>query len=396
MIRPLRARLRLSPALCAGLLALTLLPGCQGHLVIARINGEPILEDAFYDRLQHVTGNDLTQTTPGLDAGANVMVTMVQEKLLDQLASKSHAVPSDEWLSALASYYRRQQPGVAAELAAGPTRETTFLEQLKQQREALGIGTDGARVEPADVQSEYDQQKSQLRYPEMFTVNLLSSPTQAQAQQAYDVLKRSGDFAAAAQTLGQGQPAAPPRPVIIAVAPTGNQAVLFLTSQQQMPLPADYLAALRGLAPGQALMKPVTLNVPITQGAPPTSQTLYFVAKLISKQPSGAATLAEATPYLEQSILMQRFPNWRRHFLQQMVDFTHNSSVQINITRYRPLLSYIENLQQQQLASAISSEINPSPGGAPAGGPPSRSDLRARQPSGSTVAPGGKTPPGGR
>jgi len=387
--RRLRTRLRLSPALCAGLLALLLLPGCQGHKVIARVNGDPVLEEEYNDRLQHVSAADLSQSTPGLDAGGNVLVTMIQEKLLDQLAAKNHVVPSDEWLRTLESFRKRMDPRTAFDLAGGLENETSFLNSLKQQREAIGIGTDGAHVEQADVQQEYNKQKSGFVYPEMFTANVLPTPTQAQAQQAYDVLKRTGDFTAAMQTLGTTQPSGTPRPFIIVDSPTNNQAYLVASadpSQSPLPLPADFLTAMRSLSPGQSLMKSVTLSRPTASGSPAASQTFYFVVKLLSKQPSSPVSLAEATPALELSVLTQRYPNWRQHYLQQLVDFTHSSSIQINITRYHPLLTYIQTMQQQNLASVISSQMNPAtaPGAA------------APAPGGGSAAPQTGAPPPGR
>lgn len=404
MNRRMRTRLRFFPVLCAGCLTLILLSGCQGHKVIARVNGDPILEEEYSDRLQRVNATDLSQNTPGLDAGGNVLVTMIQEKLLDQLAAKDHVVPTDEWLRTLESFRKHMDPRVVIELNGGPDNDARYIEGLKQQREMIGIGTDGARVEATDLQTEYNKQKSQLVYPEMFMVNWLPAPTQAQAQQAYDALKRTGDFNAAIQALGQSPPAGPPRTVVIADSPANNQSFLVVSSdprQSPLPLPADFLKELRSLPVGQSLMKPVTLNLSITQGAPPTPRTLYFVVKLLSKQASSPATLAEATPALEMSIITQRLPDWQRHYYQQMADFTHSSSIQINITRYRPILAYIQTMQQQNLASAISNQLNgaSAPGaGAPAPGSTPTAPSTGTMPPGKPTAPapGRSTPSGGK
>src|SRR5207253_2815051 len=143
-------------ALCA-VGALTGLVGCQGHRVVARVGSAAITADDFYDRVQHTGAAQFTNLPPNttLDAGALTLMSMIRESLIAQLAAEKKVVPSEDTVMRVISYTKRAQPALQDQITAGRLSEEDLVRSIRLSIEEFGIGTDGAKADPKEVEDTY-------------------------------------------------------------------------------------------------------------------------------------------------------------------------------------------------------------------------------------------------
>jgi hypothetical protein len=151
--------------LCATLL-LPLLTGCQGHRIIARINGDAITDEQYLARVERVVPQEFQQLAQGniaqinLDAGAVALVTTLREKAIDILAKNKNVVPSSDTIDQIYKYDMLADPNLPAAIKNNTITEDELKKSIRLSSELLGIGTDGAKVDPKEVEDEFKNVKS--------------------------------------------------------------------------------------------------------------------------------------------------------------------------------------------------------------------------------------------
>lgn len=369
----LRPRKRLRRAVCAVVLLMPLLAGCQEHKVVARVNTQPILEGEYLDRTQRVRLQDLQQymqpqmaaQMAGLEIGGISLVTMIQDRLIDQLAESRHVKTSDEEVHQYVAALQRLHPQIDDQIRNGALDEEDLQRQMRQRILMTAVGTDNATVDPKELHDYYTAHlaantPASLAYPETWTLRMVPAQDLSLAQIALDEIKRSGDFSKAEQTV--------------------HQSALYATiSPGSNTLPANLREALAGLAPGQFMAKPVAVQNP----SRPTP--VYLIGQMVSKQPPKVPTEDEIRAYVKQMILEQKYPQAPLHAQTELQNFTRAANIQINIARYQPLLQRFIQTQQTASAPVQGGTITPPP-------PPSGSQTQPPGRSGSQPPVGGKTP----
>ncbi len=329
------------PTLCGAVLSLTLLSGCQGHKIIARVKNATITEEEYIKRVQRVSAQMFPQNAQ-IDAGGITVVSMVKELLTSEMTAEKKYTPSDQSVAQFEAFYKRSHPEIAEALQSGVLQEEDLARSIKIQMEEFAIGTDGAHAEDKDIQAAYDEQKEQLKIPEFVTVRLLEAPDKVTAQQALDQLKKNADFkTVAVQLLHMPAQAA-------AIADKGQ------TLPEKGIIP-ELRTALSLLNPGQYTDKPVEVHPPSRSGGAP--QTLFVIGQVVRKTKEYMPTKEEIRPVLEQIALGKTHPDWKQHQQQALADYTRtllsNSQVQINIERYQGLLkTYVAPMAEGHTATA--------------------------------------------
>ena len=345
-------RIPASLALSALVLALPLLSGCQGRKIIARVNNQTITEDDFIPRVERL------RTIPqgvNLDCGGLTLYNMIRTDLIDQLAADPavHAAPSPEQVKTYGNLLKHMLPKLQNQMSNGLLSDEDFQEQVRIVIEMVGIGTDGAKAEEADVQATYDdlKAKNQANFPASYSVRLLPVDTLVNGQKILDQLKKTGDFKQAAQTLQMS----PDR-----MASVGKQ-TLFLKDE----LPPKLTEALDRLSPGQFTPDPVGYDVPNPSDPKAKAVTQYVIAQLVSKEAMKPATIDDMRPQLQQLALEKKFPQLNQHFAIKLADITTMSqkkgSILIYIDRYK---APVTDFMMSQANSMVQGGAPP-----PAGGP---------------------------
>jgi len=370
--------------ICACLL-LPVLFGCQGHKIMARINGESINDDQYQNRLERVSMQDfqpMMQSAAGIpiDAGSVALVNLIRERAVDLLAKQKNAVPSADTVESLLNYQKLAIPNLANLLKTGAVSEDDLKRNLRVQAEAVGIGTDGAQVDAKELNDAFNAAQNsanpaeKLDIPEKYGMRLLRVKDADDGLLVLGRLRASGRFEDEARQEGdRGQL-------------DGTEQV-FPVTDIQSKLPALY-DAMKTLSPGQFAPAPITLTIPQST----TPQSLVVVAQMTKKIPAHKVTLDEVRPELTSRILQKKFGQWQMHFVQTLNDFLRSKDtiIEIDIDRYKPLIpAFLKTPNEAVVAPSGAAPGASAPPGSAAPGmtspPPSAG-------SGAMAPPSGKTP----
>ncbi len=372
--------LRLPHRLTGGvLIALFALTGCQGHKVVARVQGEAINEEDFNLRVRHISQVDFARLQPPgsapakLDAGGVAIVTMIQDKLLEKLATDKKVLPSDAEITSTLQYIRDKNiQNIQQKLKAGTITLEEYKRAFRTQMIQVGLGTNGDRVEDKDLQDLFKARTADLAIPEMWTIRFVPANSETTAIELLGRLKASGDFKGEARKIQ-----APPG--------TGEDIVVSADAQ----LPPSLKDALKDLKDGQFANAPVAIPAQPAQPGQPPQQTGYLVVQLVRKAPARAATFDEVKLLLRQQKLSETHPQWQQHATEVVNDYNRAANIEVSLEEYKPIVA---TFVTPPPAPKTDTQPMPSiaPGGPPPGGntapPPS-----SAPPAGSTTAPAPST-----
>lgn len=361
------------PLVVGGMLGILLLSGCQNQKVVARVKNQPITEEQLSARAMRLTANDL-QAYPSLDSGAAALVSIIREKLSDIYCAEKGWQPTTAEVDKWVAYLRHRNPALDAAIKAGKIDIEDLKRDNKFLMEEVAIGTDGAKVDAAELQKEYDSNKPALSIPKFYVLRLLPVPDAATAEKILPELKNSGDFRTAAAKLGM-----PPAQAMGA----GQESYAAATAFE-----ADTVAELDNIAKSTSKFtdKPLPLKIKASPENPQPGAQLV-IGQVTSVIPEFVPTPDEVKFVLTQRILARKFPNFELHKNQMIAEYTGNANIQINVKRYEPLLD-IFRLQAQ-----LNATPQPGTSAAPNGAAPSGT-TGAPSASGGTAAPSssGTTP----
>jgi hypothetical protein len=369
--------------------AFVVLAGCQsGHKVVARVNNQAINENEFFTR----TVEEHTNPYPSLEIGGAVLINLIREQLIHQLAARKNAVPSEEDVQALIAFQKRINPEIVNQINSGAVSEQSLEREVRLSMEQMGIGTEGAKADENDIKTKYEEltkaapgQKPRLVFPELWTIRVLPFRDPIQAQRGLELLRAKKSFPAVMQEVMN---------VPAPLAQEAGKETVVAVPQVQQSTPALY-TALKSLEPGQFVAQPVSLTMTNPQTQMP--QTSYLVAQMVKKEKEAIPTLQQARPVIQQIVITERRREWQQHGDQELAAFTASSApyIQINIERYKPLLTryILPQAAIHSAAAAGSPVIAPPPGASPT--PPASGPGGSAAPAPQTPipAPGGVSKP---
>lgn len=334
-----------------GVACAVVLTGCtQSRTVVAQVNNEEIPEKDYYERVLSV--NTIPQGA-NLDAGAITMTNMIRDSLQHQLAVKMHADVSPEMAQQAAAYQLKKDPNTRAAVDSGRIAMTDLVRQKRYELETFRIGMNGDKAAEADVQQAYNdpKNKSYFEAPATFTLKILQYGDELAAQKGIDLLKRTGDFKAAAQAIGM--------PAAAAAAADKEQ-----TIPGDSRLPAPLKTALDALKPLEITPKPIALTSNASSTAMP--QTVYIVAQLRKKQEASVLPMNEVRFLLELMALQKTHADWQKHYQHELADFTMKSQIRIALPRYANLVDTVIRPAATEAQSGQSAPMSsPQTGAAP-------------------------------
>ena len=325
-------RLRFAAIVIATLVCLA---GCDAQKkIVAQINNEPIYDDDYNLRVQTITSIPETLNT---DAGGMTMINIIRDQLTEQLARKYNAIPSDETVNAAAEYQVRMDPMTNSAITAGKMTREDLKHQKKFELEAFGIGTNGDKPSPADLDKAYEEYKTKpdLKIKESYTVKILQVPDAATGAKIITELKQTGDFKGVAQRVL----------ALSAMDAVSAGREQTLVAEQLRP---ELRQALDKLKPNEFTPAPVAITVANPQ-QPMNTQTVYAVAQLKSKEPGHVLSKSEVGFLLTPIVLQKTHPEWKEHYRRELADFTKKSHIRIAIQRYEGLVdTFVRPLATQE------------------------------------------------
>lgn len=377
-------RLLRAGACCTTALSVLLLAGCQGRKVVAHVNKATITEEAFNNRAITSKGAAFANT-PTLEVGGAVLIEMVREELIHQLAAAKKAEVSKDDLQMLIDYQKHIEPQLASQISSGAISAEDVERQIRLNQEMFAIGTEGAKIDETELKKLYDEQKDQLKVKESFTIKFLAFPSPEMAQKALDLLKQGKTFVQVAQQVLMVSPAQAEQGVRDLALPVDR----IRTDQPKL------FEILNALQPNQFVAQPAAIAQPNGGG------TQYLVAQMISRQPEFTPSYAQARILLQRRKLTETRPNWLAHANSELAAFTQKAEIQISIDRYKPLLTtYI--LPQAQAEANPAGVVPPGavetapPTGANSSAPPQKSTPGAPHKAAPDAATGAPSKTGGR
>lgn len=363
-----KARLRQAVQLLSGLCLLGLLisgcaaDGLAGHTIVARLNGTPINDERYYNNMEHLRAQDFP-TTAEEEAGAVALTQVLRNQAVDDLAAQKGYAPSEDDVDSFYQYEMTVQPQLQAAVTQGLTSAEDQKRTIRRGLEQLAIGTDGATVDPQELQAAYTavqspQTSSQstmpvtVDVPATVTIRALSVPDFTSGGQAISALKATGNWTAEAQQLH------PARPFL-------GQQVSVPVDALQRQLPELYKAVI-ALKPADFAPEPVN----VSPAGSPVSQ--YVVVQLISKSSPIHLSMDQVRVPLKIRVLQQKFPMWPIHMDTELYNFLQSANLEIYNDRYRDQVraALLTPPQPAQQPGAEPAPGSVRPQGAPGAGAP--------------------------
>lgn len=342
-----------------------LLSGCQGHKIVAKINGTPIEDSdyqAYVSRVQARDFTSLSQQGVQTDAGGVGLVTLIKERLLDRLAADKNIHITDEAVARYVEYMKRTTPDVLTALGTGTFTKDDLPRIFRDQMLLLALGTDNASVSEDDLKKELADNHTAYDYPEIDGIRIVAVPDQTQGIELLNQIKASGDFGASAAKFN------------------AQAGTIHYIRNDNPSLPSALKDALTPLKDGQVVSAPISFTNPQAPNSPPT----FLVVQLVQRSPKGEAKLDEAREAIRQKLLQKTHPDIGTHVEDLMADYNKKANVEVFIDRYKDMVK-----------TAIVPPANPMRGMSPSGMRPAGPSTGAIRPGGPAVrvAPSGTPAP---
>jgi foldase protein PrsA len=269
------------PLACLALLTALVLSSAlwaEDRGVIATVNGQPITEAEFQQALW-------------AQAGARVLVEMIDETLITQAAAQAGVTAAPEVVRMREDSLLAQAGGESGLQALLAQRGLT-RERLAQQVR-LGVLLDGLvqremQITDAEIDAYYRDHADRYRRGPQVKARMILTATKENAEALRQALEAGGDFAGLAKPLSNDP----------ATAPKGGDMGWF---ERQ-----DYAAVISDMA---FRLKPGELS-PVFQG--PDG---WYLIKVEDTRPAGERPLAEVRDEIVSAIKFQRLPEARRKWL---------------------------------------------------------------------------------
>ena len=178
--------------------------GCF-HKGLMRINGEKVMKEEFYDRVERVIvpgqgGNRM--------AGDAVMRKMIADKLVLQYAEKKGVAPTEQQIERQLKVARKIEGGdLKRKLELQGLTMVDFKRELEIATAQLNIMGKGITVPESKVKEEYQKLKaanpSPYRRSQQVKISIIMTSTKAKADNAYQMLKSGKDFSTVAMQVSE-------------------------------------------------------------------------------------------------------------------------------------------------------------------------------------------------
>ncbi|HEY1428674.1 MAG TPA: peptidylprolyl isomerase [Candidatus Tumulicola sp.] len=309
--------------LIAGIVSLVLAAGltaCASGGSVATVNGEPISNAAFQDKLE---------ASPG---ARNTLQQMVQETLIMQYAKSNNITVSDQEISDRENDLKANFPNGSWDemLKARGLSEDDVKQALREQIILDKALAKQVTVTPAQIKAYYDKNTTAYDKPETVQARHILVANLDTANKVEAALKGGQDFAAVAKqySIDPGS------------KDKGGDLGTFRRGQM---VPA---------------FDKVAFSQAVNVISPPVkSQFGYHIIQVEARTPATKATLASATPRIEETLRQQQEAPLIQPFLQNLQT---KATITVNDPRFADLFP------ASAPAAAASAGASAAPAGSPA------------------------------
>jgi foldase protein PrsA len=265
----------------AGLFLGTSLAACSSGSAIATVNGQPVSRSEFNDRLE---------SSP---MGRTVLQQLVQETLIEQYAKNNNINVSDAEIDARETEINANFPAGSWDemLKARGLTEADVRAALREQIILDKALTSKVTITPAQIQDYFNKNHATYDKPETVTARHILVPNLALANQVEGDLKAGQSFADLAKKYSTD------------------------------PGSKDQGGNLGSFAKGKMVpsFDKYAFSAPVGQISPPIKSPFgYHIIQVQSRTPGQKASLASATPQIEETLREQQEAPLIQPFLQEL------------------------------------------------------------------------------
>ena len=179
----------------------------EDDTTVATINKETITEIEFFVRLQRVRGQDfLLQTTPPSirteSCGYIVLNSLINERLILQLAAKEKRLPTDAEVNAELENIKKQPNAVEA-LKNQTVTEDQLKYDIRVQKSHLNLAINGATVTPDEVKQFYEKNIKNYTNPERWSLSAIRTSKLEDIPKIQTALQSGKSFAETARQYSE-------------------------------------------------------------------------------------------------------------------------------------------------------------------------------------------------
>lgn len=262
---------------------------------VAVVNGELIPQEEFFDRLQHVRAQDFivslnpVQVRPE-DAGQMVLNSLIVERLVLQLATKDNVLPSEAEVNEEFEA-RKKQPEIAQMLNAKLVSEQWLKYDVKVQHARFNLATEKTTITPSEVEAWYKSHIDEFKIPERWKLLGIVTTKPDVLTKIEGDLKANKEFGAVAKTYSEE-------------AGTKDRGGAIGTLSANDPkIPAPMKEAIEKLKPGET-SEPIKVESAATANG--SKQTLYWIVRLLAREPAVTRSFQEVKGFAEHAALLDK------------------------------------------------------------------------------------------
>ncbi len=312
------------------IVALGIFSETQGYAqekVVATINNEGITEKEFYTRLQRVKGSDfLVPTTPPAmrteSAGYIVLNSLINERLIIQLAQKNSVMPTDAEVNSELAIVMKQE-GVIAALNEHTINKEDLFYDVKVQISRFNLATGKQPATPEEIEKFYNDNVEHYKSPERWGLSAIRTTNIDTAIKVQGELKAGKTFEATAKTYSED-----PR-----TRDNGGQIGVFDATDKN--LPQEIKSKVAALKLGE-FTDPI--GVMFDPGNGGAKVLVYWIVKLTVKQDAVTRTLADVRGQVERLAALKKAGGLEVAD-KKIAEFRKSSTVQVNVPGYDALTS---------------------------------------------------------
>ncbi|MCL5103531.1 MAG: peptidyl-prolyl cis-trans isomerase [Armatimonadetes bacterium] len=311
-------RMRISlVALLALAVLVSTLAGC-GRKGLVRVNGEKVMKEEFYSRLEMVP----VQTPRGVQpAGQYVMEQIIGEMLVQQLAKKEGVATTEAQVNKKIEAARKQSEGNLAKALQrqGLTMED-FKKKVASEQALINIITKGVNISDAEVKKAYDQalaaKNSPLKRPEQVMISAIITAKKDKVDKAYKLLSDGTAFGTVAMKMSEAPGA----------KETQGKLNWLAKENSQIPKP----------------IRDTAFSLPTGSFSKPFQAAGgWVILRTDQKRPPKTTSFDEVKDMIKEQLALRQ-GSMNGKFRDQLRDFTKKADITINYDRYKNLPSVIK------------------------------------------------------
>lgn len=298
----------------------------DGDKVAATVNNDVITEAEFFWRLQTMRGADFVIPTnpPSIrneTAGYIMLNSLINERVILQLAAKSHLLPSDADVDAELAPLLKQENVHLAIMNHEVTKDDLRY-NIRVQKSRFNLAANGATVTQAEVEQYYNENKKNYTVPERWGLAGIRTSKLEDATNAENELSMKKPFAEVAKKYSEDQ------------ASKNNGGTIGVVNAGDPQLPKQIRDQVKDLKTGQ-VSPPIESDFQAPDG---NHIKVYWIIKMELKQPESIRPLEDVRPQVERLAILKKVGGLEAAE-KKILDFRNNSDIKIILPGYTGLLN---------------------------------------------------------